>query len=1224
MRWSSLILFVAGSAPVYGSYAVHPVALPKLNTDNFGEMGILGSYDGISRVEYGGQQNFTSFSAASVVDTGTNRPHVIAQVNSTVLISLTQLAQTQQPGAISQCQLDNDLYVSDGLGLWTVDIAEGTVNSISTGLNGSIHTLFCDPDTNTVYVGGDMAGGVAAWDSQNQRFDTPSFGGFRNGSVSGIAKFGDSLVFAGSFHGIVNDKGTNHTHQRNVTDITDLDLTGLASNSSSLQLLSGLTGSNSSQTLQEIAKKVNQTINAPQQISFQSAQIEAEGTGEGDPKAIACPGSQWALTDNRQGTWRANFPYFFTPETVVVDNLPGADGTETFRFLAFPLNGIMNLTYVEDGETKHCDAFCPLPQGASRQFSFVNSIGMNSFQLDLLSHYGSHAGLAGVQMFHAERFTFAANTLNEGNGCAVNTTQATNSTADGEFDSPALPGGMQATYLSSLISSQEQLDSTQVSFSPNASYSGNYTVRLFTPGCIQDNSCAQRGGVEVSVQSAPDDTNTMTLFQTNNDDKYDTIFSGPINVTSGFHPTVLLKPSAQGPIPRSFVADRLQFTMTSVSNLTQIFGDSYLNYTLLGGKNGSRIVNVSEVVEIRNIFEYSPGNFSQTNQTVGNTTLNRLGSQLQGNLDFIEGYGDSVYLGGDFVTPVGSNLLRVDNGTNLFPNSTDANKTNTDPVTLLSTVDGKIVLGTSKGLFHVEGDALEQISGISSGVESLVSYTFNDTKNVWAATGANSSSQFFNSSTWEQLDLPVSAYLSAGASGDAVTVYLGMLSMSQVQANGAVYLDSDLNLVPVQKTTNGTTNSKRHLLRRQSGGNSSSVTPSFTTGHYINESTLVLGGSELSILQDGVEVGPKTSIGKPANITTLASSNSSNVLFIGGSFLSDLGDSQVTNIAFYDLDKNDYSSLQPPGLTGGNVTRLEYRASSSTLIAAGSFNMAGSLMCSAFCLYDLSAARWNSPANSISGVVNYLEFLSNDVVLLGGNVSFDGQTASVAQYDFGTGAFTSIMDGNKTDFEAVQIVMTNDDLTNVYVVGKGTSGQTLMHWNGTQWGEVSIPGLDSSSYISSLQLLQTGGKKKRDEGSNNAVTLDSDQLLMISGNIKTDQGNFSSVLFDGKSVQPFLVTQSEDGQGSINGFFSQSSTSYSPIHKKKKMRRGFVVLVALAVAVGVMFLIVGLGIIATCVRRRNSGYMLAPGRVNEAEMTQSVPPQTLFEDLHGYHNNQKF
>lgn len=1218
MRWTSLLLL---GTPAWAAYAVHPVQLPKLNTDDFGDMGILGDYDGISRVEYGGQQNFSSFSGTQVAQIGHDSPHVIAQVNSSVLISLAQIQLTQNT-TIKQCQLDNDLYVTDGVGLWTVDIAEGTVNSISTGLNGTIYALYCDTQEGSVLVGGDIEGGVAQWDTGKQDFAVPSFGGFKNGSVTGITRLGDNLVFTGSFEGIINDKGTNHTVQHNVTDITDLDLTGLASNSSTLELLNGQNGSNSSETLQEIARKVNQTINAPQQISFQSAQIQAEGTnGDVDPKDISCPGSTaWALTPDRQGTWRANFPYSFTPSTVVIDNLPESSGggTEMLRFLAFPLNGIMNLTYVDqNGQKQYCDAFCPMPQGGSREFTFVNSIGMNSFQLDLLSFYGNHAGLSGVQMFHAERFTFADNQLNEGNGCSRNMSQATNATAQGDFNT-------QGTYLTSSIDSQQQLDNTQVSFSPNASYSGNYTVRLFTPGCVQDGSCAARGGVDVTVQTSPSDSHSLTLFQTNNEDKYDTIFSGPINVTSGFHPSVTLKPSADGPIPRNFVADRLQFTMTSVSNLTQIFGDSYLNYTLLGGKNGSRLINSSEIVDIRNIFEYSPGNFSTTNQTVGNTTLNRLGPLIDGRLTFIETAesDDGVVLAGDFISPIGKNLLRVSNHSSLFSNSTSANRTDIDgPVTILTSIEGNIVVGTSDGLFHLDGDALLQVDGVPGSVDALVEYTFNDTQHVWAATGNNDSqtSVFFNSTSWQATDLPVSAYLRAGGSGDAVTVYLGMLSMSQVEAKGAVYLDSDLNLVPVENpSTNSSAVSKRQLSNESSSSSDQAL--SYYTGHYVNESTLALGGSDLTILQNGVNVGPTNSLGYPANITSLASSNSSNMLFIGGAFSSDVGSTKVTNLAFFDLNNNDYASLQPPGLTGGNVTRLEYRASSQTLVAAGSFGMAGSLMCSAFCLYDLDAARWNSPSSSITGVVNYLEFLSNDILLLGGNMTFNEQTASVAQYDFSSGEFSSIMNGNQTDFEAVQIVMTNDDLTNVYVVGKSASGQKLVHWNGTVWDEVSIPGLEDTSYITSLQLLQTGGKKKRD----NVVTLDSDQLLMISGDIQTNQGNFSSVLFDGQSVQPFLVTQSKSGQGSINGFFSQSSTSYSPIHKKKKMRRGFVVLVALAVAVGVMFLIVGVGIIATCLRRRNSGYMLAPGRVNEAEMTQTVPPQNLFEDLHGYQNSQKF
>ena len=74
-------------------------------------------------------------------------------------------------------------------------------------------------------------------------------------------------------------------------------------------------------------------------------------------------GSTWLLQDNTPGsvTVLGNFGYRPTKLRLRNTYFQGR-GTKTFRFVAQPINGIMNLTYTDPttGQTRACDATCPL------------------------------------------------------------------------------------------------------------------------------------------------------------------------------------------------------------------------------------------------------------------------------------------------------------------------------------------------------------------------------------------------------------------------------------------------------------------------------------------------------------------------------------------------------------------------------------------------------------------------------------------------------------------------------------------------------------------------------------------------------------------------------------------------------------------------------------------------------------------------------------------------
>lgn len=96
------------------------------------------------------------------------------------------------------------------------------------------------------------------------------------------------------------------------------------------------------------------------------------------------------------------------------------------------------------------------------------------------------------------------------------------------------------------------ITSALVTFNLEIAAVGRYSVRIHTPGCLQDSSCATRGSVSVtgtlySVPGSENETFTTQVSQKNNFDKYDVLYDGLVNMsTAGFVPSVKVTPVATG------------------------------------------------------------------------------------------------------------------------------------------------------------------------------------------------------------------------------------------------------------------------------------------------------------------------------------------------------------------------------------------------------------------------------------------------------------------------------------------------------------------------------------------------------------------------------------------------------------------------------------------------------------------------------------------------------
>lgn len=1177
--------------------SIHPPAI----VNNIGKLAVVGQYDGISQYTYAGQQNSI---------TSPYYDSIIAQVNNNVFIN-----QGTSDGRVSAvCQINDTLFMAGNFttignvsvpgGLAKLNASSGAISAVGPALNGNIFTLYCDSTNNSVYAGGDFtfdnSTGTAVYHLDSSSWSAPLFGGFATGArINSIQSFNNSLIFAGAFSGLAN---------------------------------SSFTGS--STTLS------NSTLLSSQRISFAAASITAAGSADNnDPRNIICPSanSNWVMRDGQSGSWSSLWPYNFQPSKVRLFNLQAADaGVKMFRLRSFPSNGIMNLTYTNSSSNTpfYCDAFCPLPLSSDQQFAdfeFVNPINTRGIQIEIVDTYGTHGGLSGIQLFQSDSVTYANNSYNVQESCEVPIV-GPQSAVQGAFVEPNVPG---STYVSVQVTDSNQIPGIAVRMEPNITISGNYSILLFSPGCVQDGTCAARPGITVSVQATANGAPvTTTLYETNNYDKYDVIYTGQVDkISSSFRPSVVISPLAGEKVPFTFVADRIQVILNSFE----------------------------EHISINSIFEFNPANFttslSNGDLPVGNTTINSIGSLLSDNAEIRALYvdGSNMLVGGNFSSQtLGSNMFKVanngaapvaGNGLNgpvngfqtlssglaiaygLFTSPVSSPVTGTSNLALYnlnSNSWGTVGLGTDGEVTHANTFNLNGTAAV--GFSGVFDKVFANTSEAIPVNGfglwVTQDNTWFQKSTFSSLFLQ--ARLSAAATYNKVSFYAGYIRMFQSASSGSSFLNADFSVsktpftfVDSPPASNASLQARNSIL--QTTGNQ------VNTGVFANSSLTILGGhfkaqakgqtfSNLLILNDNVVQGlPAGSINDDATIYDLYVSN--NMLFAGGDFTGNISSNQVGGLFFYDLQAHDFMTIQPPGVSGGQavVTNIEFRPNTNDLIVAGNFEQAGGLACSSMCIYDMSAQRWQSPSPGLTGLVSSMAFIGNDVLVLAGDLSLNNTQMFLAQYDFVSTEYQSFgVQSTSLPGPINSFVLNGNKLDSVFASGldSSTGAAYIAHWNGQNWTRIDSV-LQPGSIVAELALLEL-----ENPHTSNPV-LPVDEVLLISGSlILKDFGNVSSVFFDGSAWQPaYITTMRSGGSGHINSFFSQSTRSFGRIFVEKHMAKGLVVLIALAIALGLSFVCVGLGLLVAYTRKRRQGYVQAPSRVSEAEMAETVPPPLLFEEM---------
>ena len=367
-----------------------PVPPPALDLQDLGRVALTGDFDAISLYSYT-EQTEGSYS------TNGSQALIVQQPNGDFATAVTSDAYIKSmcpfvmhDGTLAGLVVGGNFTSLGGQETQGVAMYDPGTQKVTPlpGLTGDVNVLWGDQSSSTVYVGGNFKGGnspnAMAWVGMAGWSDLP-FAGF-DGPVNSIKGAPDGhIIFGGQFTGIGNTTAPTH-HDQQVINLSTANISATATTTTA-------------------------GFNSPNNIVCKTNGRDG-------------PGNTWLLADNAAGYWRADFNFGFQPTKLRLWNTyQDGRGTETFRFTAFPINGIMNFTYVDPatGNNATCDARCPLSNSTKepyRDFHFVNQVGMSAFQIDISAWYGQGGGLDGIELFQdGEQLSTEATLIYNTNYC---------------------------------------------------------------------------------------------------------------------------------------------------------------------------------------------------------------------------------------------------------------------------------------------------------------------------------------------------------------------------------------------------------------------------------------------------------------------------------------------------------------------------------------------------------------------------------------------------------------------------------------------------------------------------------------------------------------------------------------------------------------------------------------------------------------------------------------
>lgn len=1131
-----------------------PVPPPDLDLSKLGRVALTGDFDSISLYTYQQEsENAVSTNGTqSLITQLPNGDFATTAAADGYILALCPFVMAS--GKLAGVIVGGNFTELGGIAAQGVAMYDETTGDITPlpGLNGTVNAILCDQQTNTVYVGGQFTGAnstnAIAWVGMSGWADLP-FQGF-NGPVNSIVKESDgNVIFGGSFTGLGNSTTV-------MPEQLDQQVINIAS--------------------ANITSSTNSSI-----------------PGFNNPTNIICKtngedgsGDTWLLEDNSPGWWRADMNFGYEPSLLRIWNThQDGRGTQTFRFTAIPIDGIMNFTYTDPdtGVVGHCDALCPLSSQKSvpyQDFRFINTVGMSAFRIDISAWYGQGGGLDGIELFQngnfdilvhlnsslilPDIFAYAVDTSNEPT-CA-NIQYGSNSTATGPWMvTPSLQSNSE--YLTAnLIGPGVSTNGVSVTFEPDVKQKGNYTVTIFTPGCIQDNTCDTRGIVNVTgtytTASAPTQKN---IYQTNNYDKYDVIYQGPVDANSdSFRPTVTLAALSGQADGVTLVAQRVQFNLTDSTgglnglyefnpnaNTTETdFSSSVIDSAGMSLSAGAIITTI----QVQNNVTYVAGNFS--NQDVGFENIFSIGNGnstalpnggLNAEVSSMIPYEDLLFIGGNFTNTMngsvpGLNNIAIFNITGQTWQALGAGVSGA--VDTVVTLDVNVTTDQPETCISVNGFFDQILATGSSKAVSVAGFA------IWVPNQQNWLQNLNSTSP------AISGQLNAmtNVTGSA-TLLAGTLTSQDTSAEDAVSLTSnplaiDPLKVGIQPQQIGPMTRKRAI----SGQNTTGV----VAGLFYNNGGLnvtVLGGAFTATATNGTtfenlaflnNTGSNTGVvsglpvGLDSDSTFVALATTGTVLYAGGTVSGTVNDAPVNGLIVYDMGLARYSYPQPPAFGGIDVAvnAITVRPNKPEIYVGGNFATAGSLGCPAVCVYQNGA--WNQPGNELGGSVSAFAWQGNNQLLAGGNLTINNNATTLATYDTSKTEWTALDGASDVPGPVTALGPANNDASEFWVAGKSTNGSAfLMKYDGSQFRSTG-DSLGEETTILGLSVLQL----TKNHG--NSELVQANMVLLVTGQLNLPNfGNVSAALYNGTAFSPFILSTSGNNPGSLSSLFSDNAITFT-------------------------------------------------------------------------------
>ncbi|KAF3911790.1 hypothetical protein AA313_de0207122 [Arthrobotrys entomopaga] len=1215
---------------------------PSLDTAGYGRMGFVGNFESISLFEYeqqGGQTFFANGSHAIITQLPNGELTTLAVSNGFIN---DMCLFTMQDGTVAGVVVGGNFTSIGGIKAQSVALINPTNGQPIplTGLSGTVNTVLCDQPSNTVYFGGDFTGlnstNAISWVGTSGWSELP-FQGF-NGPVDAISKMSNgTIVYGGRFTSLHNDT----LLEGNKTKITQ------------------------------------QFVNLDSASSQISAVLGSDVTGFSDPKNIICSdgttdkaGSTFLFQDGMPGSWSADLAYTVYPTKLRLFNTHyQGRGLKTFRFVSRPNNGIMNLTSVDptSNDRFYCDAWCPLSNATNstvpyQDFEFVNVIPTFGFRIEVIEWFGEGAGLNGLELFQDDIYAFADNSLNEPSCKDVQ--GPTTSNINGDWTSLGGPPTTDSKYLSANFPSSDVGDAS-ITFKPDIKIPGIYQVLIYTPGCRQDSSCPERGEITVSGTFASNETSqpTANFFQTNEFDKYDVFFTGYVEANGQDHTVeIKLQPVAnQNLVQLNVVASKVRFILQSPNPETPT------------NKLAKR--DDSLTLSINGVFAYNPKVAINNVQQITAISLASTDLPQNSTIFSVAVVDETVYVSGDFHTGNFNNFcLITENGlqpvalnglngvaTDMFLNGqsiyfagafNDTASSSTPGLSHVASYDigAKKWASLGTGLDGAPVKIVAMPVNISSSTETVFVFSGSFTKILASDTVPEVSVDgmaIWVPSQNEWLErLSNATFELTGFLSQVVTIpdsppfFSGSLLYSKPGLSGGAEfkqeknktlefqpLGIDISIPPTSRNSN-----KKRALDSSLGLQLNGVQ---TGAFYQNgkSDVTILGGrftagaiENLAFIfaNDNNRVAgvPDNALNGDNIVTSLLIAakpiTSPDLLFIGGYINTTVKGAPVGGMLVYDLAANDFVSPQPqPLLAGGNETTvytITQQPNARQIYVGGSFTeVAGGFECEGICVYDPQTFQYFAPGFGFGGIAYASAWTDSNTLVVGGDLKLNNSNVFLATYKQSSSTWSVFPNVTEIPGPVTTIFTPLGEENNIYVGGNANGRPFIFRWDGAKWTNLGA-GLGAGSILRDIEVFELSEAHP----SNDLLT--SSQILMASGSIILDSSpvNSSAVLFNGQTWTPFILTTNADGSpGSLGAFVSQSKHTFNT--NAGKLAVGLVVLVSLAIALGLIFLIVVIGILASYIRRRREGYVPAPTRVTPVpipqDMTERVPPDQLFQGV---------